>query len=128
MTRIEKDVWDTVQALNRAWTQGHVEELVDYFHADIVAVTPTDRERLEGRDACLTSWARFVESATIESWTEISPRVQVYGSAAVVTYYYDLRCRSRGTDLRLEGRDMMVLIREDGRWWVVADQFSAYPA
>jgi hypothetical protein len=25
------------------------------------------------------------------------------------------------------GRDMLVLVREDGRWWVVADQFSPYP-
>ena len=128
MTEIEREVWHTVQALNRAWTEGRVEELRDYFHKDMVAVTPTERERLVGRDECLASWRGFVASVTIESWNDHEPQVQVYGATAVVTYYYELRCRTGGEVLHLAGRDMMVLVREAARWWVVADQFSEYPA
>lgn len=49
MSQIEKEVWQTVQALNRAWTSNNVEALKDYFHKDMVAIPATDRERLEGK-------------------------------------------------------------------------------
>ncbi len=60
MTETELEVWQTVEALNRAWTTGRVDELERYFHPDIVAITPTVRERLEGREACIAGWAEFV--------------------------------------------------------------------
>jgi hypothetical protein len=33
-----------------------------------------------------------------------------------------------GRTIALSGRDMFFLIREQDRWWVVADQFSSTPA
>jgi len=53
--------------------------------------------------------------------------VRIFGEAAVVTYFYELRCRMGGAEQTLGGRDMLFLVREAGRWWAVADQFSAYP-
>jgi hypothetical protein len=32
-----------------------------------------------------------------------------------------------GQTVTMGGRDMFVMVKEDGKWWVVADQFSAYP-
>jgi hypothetical protein len=32
-----------------------------------------------------------------------------------------------GRTFKLEGRDMFSLVKEDGRWRVVSDQFSPYP-
>jgi len=32
-----------------------------------------------------------------------------------------------GQTVTMGGRDMMSLVNENGRWWVVADQFSPYP-
>jgi len=54
--------------------------------------------------------------------------VRLFGDAAVVTYLYELRCRLGGASLTLGGRDMFFLVREEGRWWAVADQFSSFPA
>ncbi len=129
-SKIKEEVWKTIQALNRVWAEYvDVEELEKYFHKDMVAITPFDRDRLEGREACIASWKRFVESTKIHYWKVHNPKVQVYGDGefAVVTYYYDMVYAREGHAIKSAGRDMFVLVNENGKWWVVADQFSPYP-
>ena len=129
-SKIKDEVWQTIQALNRAWTvKGNVDELKNYFHKDMVAITATDRGRLEGRESCIAAWKAFVEAAKIHYWKEIDPKIQLYidGKSAVVTYYFDISFDMGGQTMKMSGRDMFVLAKEDGKWWVVADQFSPYP-
>jgi ketosteroid isomerase-like protein len=122
------DIWQTVQALNRAWTTGKCAELKEYFHRDMVAVTPVDRLRREGQQACIDGWAGFVAATTkIHFWKEIDPKIQVYGDSAVVTYYFDMSYEMGGQTIISKGRDMFFMVRENDRWWAVANQFSMYP-
>lgn len=127
MNEVEAEVWRKVRALNRTWTAGDVDALHDHFHPDMIAITPTDRERLVGREACVAAWRRFAESAAVLSWRETDPLVRVYGDAAVVAYRYELTCKMDDREMEMAGRDMFFLVREDGRWLAVADQFSGYP-
>jgi hypothetical protein len=127
---IKREVWAAVQAMNRLWTvENRPDELVNYFHERMVAITPTDRLRLEGGSACVAGWKGFTEAATIHHWKELDPRIELFadGTSAVVTYYFDMSFDMGGQTVDMGGRDMLVLVREDGRWWVVADQFSPYP-
>lgn len=124
---LREEVWKTVQALNKAWTTGNVDELANYFHKNMVAITATDRERLEGRDSCIASWKAFVETTKIYYWKEIDPKIQIYDNTAVVSYYFDMSFDIGGQTIEMGGRDMFILVKEDGKWWVVADQFSPYP-
>jgi hypothetical protein len=127
---IKKEVWETVQAMNRLWTvENRAEDLVNYFHKEMVAVTPTDRLRREGRAACVAGWKEFSDAAKIHYWKEIDPKVELFGNGAfaVVTYYFDMSFDMGGQTITMGGRDMMSLVNENGRWWVVADQFSSYP-
>jgi len=127
---IKQEIWETVQNLNRLWTvEGNVEKLKNYFHKDMVAITPADRERLVGRDSCIASWKRFVDKAKILKFKEIEPDIQLFGEGkfGVVTYYYDITYEANGEIKNSQGRDMFVLVNEDGKWWAVADQFSPYP-
>ena len=128
--KIEEEVWRIVQALNRAWTvDGNADALADYFHENMVAITPTDRERVEGRNACVAGWKAFVEATKIHYWKEIDPKVQLYGDGkfAVATYYWDMSYDMAGQTINMGGRDMFALVNERGKWWVVADQFSPSP-
>lgn len=129
--RVAKDVWKTVQEMNRAWTvERRPERLVEFFHRDMVAVTATDRHRLVGQMACVAGWKGFVDRADVKRWTEIDPKVQVYagGLAAVVTYDFEIAFEMEGRLIELGGRDTYALVLEDGRWWVVLDHFSPFPA
>jgi len=127
---VKQEVWETVRALNRLWTvENRAEDLVNYFHRDMVAITPTDRLRREGRAACVAGWKEFSDAAGIHNWKEIDPKIDLFGNGtcAVVTYYFDMSFDMGGQTVTMGGRDMFFLVNEDGKWWVVADQFSPYP-
>jgi hypothetical protein len=48
--KAKNEIWKTLKDLNNVWTKGNPDDLKDYFHADMVAITPTDKKRREGRD------------------------------------------------------------------------------
>ena len=124
---VEQEIWSTIRTLNDAWTNGNPDDLADYFHPRMIAVTPVDRLRREGAEACVAGWKGFAEATRIHRWQEFDPLIQVYGDAAVVAYYYEIDFDMGGRRIDESGRDLFFLVREHGRWWVVADQFSAYP-
>lgn len=123
----EHEVWQTLRKMNDAWTKADGRDLVNFFHKNMVAITPTDRKRLEGREACVAGWVGFLKMARVLRWEEIDPEIQVYENSAVVTYYFDMACEMNGQTVELSGRDMFFFVKEDGKWWAVADQFSSYP-
>jgi uncharacterized protein (TIGR02246 family) len=130
VNQIEQEVWQTVQAMNKAWAEdGDAEKLNDYFHKDMVAITPTDRNRLEGREACVAGWKAFVQATKIHYWKVLDPKVELFGENkfAIVTYYFDMSFDMGGQTITIGGRDMFALVNENGKWWIVADQFSPYP-
>ncbi|MDR0499165.1 MAG: nuclear transport factor 2 family protein [Holophagales bacterium] len=120
-------IWSMIRAMNDAWTVGNPDELVDYFHTNMVAVTPVNRHRVEGGAACVEGWKSFAKSAKIHYWKELNPVIHIYGDAAVVAYDFDMSFDMGGSTIQQAGRDLFFVVRENGRWWAVADQFSAYP-
>ena len=121
------EVWETLRKLNDCWTKGNGKDLVNFFHKNMVAITPTDRNRLEGRDACVAAWVGFASMAKVLHWEEIDPKIEIHGNTAVVTYYFDMSFEMGGQTIKMGGRDMFVFVKEGGKWWAVADQFSPYP-
>ncbi|MFH1213398.1 MAG: nuclear transport factor 2 family protein, partial [Candidatus Neomarinimicrobiota bacterium] len=90
---IKSHVWQTVQAMNRSWTIDHnPQALRNYFHPNMIAITPGDSLRLSGQAACITGWSSFADQAQIISWKEIDPQIQIYGRNrfAIVTYYWEM--------------------------------------
>lgn len=124
---VQQEIWQTVRAMNDAWTLGNPDDLANYFHRDMVAITATDRLRREGGSTCIAGWKGFAEATVIQRWEEREPLIRVYGDAAVVTYYFDMAFEMNGQTIAMGGRDMFFFVKEDGRWWAVADQYSAYP-
>jgi len=124
---VKQQIWETVRALNDAWTKGNPNHLARFFHCDMIAIAATERNRLEGAVACVAAWKHFAETTRIQHWEEIDPVIRVYGDSAVVAYYYDIAFEMGGKSLKQGGRDMFFFIREGGKWWAVADQFSSYP-
>lgn len=124
------EVWGFVQALNRVWTAGgDPATLAEYFAPEMIAITPTDAFRREGREACVAGWAGFVATTKIRRWVETNPLVSMLcgGHAAVVAYDYELELELGGAGVVLRGRDLMTLEQRAGRWWLVADHFSPFP-
>jgi hypothetical protein len=94
----------------------------------MIAITATDSHRREGAAACIAGWKGFAEMATIHYWREVDPVIHLYGDSALVAYDFDMAFTINGQRIEMGGRDMFFFVRENGRWWAVADQFSAYPS
>lgn len=124
---VQREVWATIRALNDAWTKGNPDDLANYFHRNMVAITSTDRLRRESGVDCIAGWKAFADATTIYHWQEVDPVIHVYGDAAVVAYYFDISFDMNGQTIHSDGRDMFFMVKEEGRWWVVADQFSSFP-
>jgi hypothetical protein len=127
---IKQEIWQTITDMNRLWTEdGKPEELVNYFHKDMVAIAPTVRDRLFGREACVAGWKSFCDVAQTHSWETLNPVIQVYGNGefAVVSYDFAMDFTMGGQHVHMNGRDLYALVMENGRWWVVSDQFSPRP-
>ena len=124
---VEQKIWSTVRAFNDAWTKGKPNDLVLFFHPQMVAITPYDRLRREGAESCIAGWKGFADAALIHRWQEIDPLIRIYGDAAVVTYYYEIDFDMGGQHMKESGRTLLYLVHENSRWWIVADQFSSYP-
>jgi len=126
---IKSRIWQTVQAMNRAWTiDNNPAALKNYFHPNMVVFSPGDSLRISGQSACLAGWTSFAGQTHILSWKEFDPQVQVYGRNrfAIVTYYWEIEYESKGQTIHSTGRDMLSLVREHGRWWIAANPFSPY--
>lgn len=130
MNKKEKDVWDTILEMNRKWTvENKAEDLKNYFHKNMVAITPVDLNRVEGQENCVKGWVNFAKNSKITSWKERDPKVQIYNeSFAIVTYYFDMSFDVGSQTINMKGRDMFALVKEKGKWLVVADQFSQFPS
>lgn len=48
---VKQEIWLTLPALNDALTRGNPDDLAQYFHRDMLAITATDRRRREGAAA-----------------------------------------------------------------------------
>lgn len=125
---VKQEIWTTVRAMNDAWTKGNPDDLGDFFHQDMVAITATDRNRLNGGAACIAGWKGFSNAVHIHRWEEVDPVIHVYDNSAVVAYNFDMSFDMGGQTINMGGRDMFFFVKENGRWWAVADQFSPYPA
>ncbi len=129
-SQLQKEVWDTVLTINKTWAVDQdFDKLDKFFHENMIAISPNDRERLEGGKVCVTAWRTFAQSVEIKYWNEINPEVVLYhdDTLAIVSYYYDISYKQRGRSIDITGRDLFTLIKEDGRWQVISNQFSPFP-
>ena len=124
---VKNEVWQTVLKLNDCWSEGHPEDLPNYFHRDMIAITPASRERTGGGQACVASWTAFARAAKTNYFRESEPWIEVRGDMAAAAYHYEMEFEMEGKNVRLSGRDLMVLVREGGRWQLIADHFSPDP-
>ena len=125
---IENDILEFIKKMNECWTKGNPQELENYFHQNMIAITPTDKKRLDGKTACVNGWSAFAKNAKINLWKEYDHKIQIYGNTVVVTYYFDINFEMGNQKINMSGRDMITLVNENGKWWAVADQFSPFPA
>ena len=121
------EVWQVVLNLNYCRLEGNTKDLEDYLHINVLAIMPTTGERLHGREACIAAWTEFSRAVSIEYYTRSDKRIDIYHNTAVVTYYQEMVYIKDNQTIHASHRDMVVLIKENGKWYVVAFHSSPFP-
>ena len=120
-------VWETLKTVNRLWGRDNrPEALAEYFHAQMIAVCGGESIiRTDGR-ACLDGWAWFCREAKDIRFEERDPHIALFcdGAVAVAAYFFECAYTMGGKSVVMKGRDLFTLIKENGRWRIVADHFS----
>lgn len=114
-----KEVEGFIRKINEAWVEGRPGDLRDYFHEDMVIFGPGFGIRGEGREACVKSYENFVSQATVGEFVQTDLVMDIWGNTAVATYRFEVSYKINGRRHGDSGRDLFVLVREDGRWWAV---------
>ncbi len=120
-------VWETLKTINRLWSQDNrPEALVDYFHEQMIAVCGGESTIRSGGRACLEEWTWFSREAENIQFIEHEPHIELFcgGTVAVAAYYFDCTYTMKGKSVAMKGRDLFTLIKENGKWRVIADHFS----
>jgi len=106
-----------MRQINQAWLSGRVEDLQPLLHAEIVLVFPGFTARSQGRDELLSGFRDFCSNAKVLEFREQDHQIDVAGSAAVVTFRYEMVYERSGKRSRAAGRDLWIF-QSQGQAWI----------
>jgi ketosteroid isomerase-like protein len=115
----EDEIWRAIAEANRAWLGGHPENVGPLFHERAVMFGPAFATRIEGRTAITQGFVDYTRYAKTHLFEERDRAVDIFGDTAVVTYAFFVRYEAEGQVHDETGREILTLMREDGRWQVV---------
>jgi hypothetical protein len=118
-TKSQQEVWQTLREVNKAWSQGRLDELRKYFHKDMVIVAPGFQQRVNGRDDCIKTFEEFVGRVTNIAQEEAPLSIDVCGDTAIVVYEYEVRYNMDGESHSDTGQDMFIFTREGHEWMAI---------
>ena len=108
-----------MRRINRAWLDGHVEDLAPMVHPEIVVVIPGFTGRIQGREDFLAGFRDLCQNAKIHEFREQDHQVDLAGDMAVGTFRYEMVYERSGERYRCAGRDLWVFQKLGGEWVAV---------
>jgi ketosteroid isomerase-like protein len=126
----EQEVWQTVEAFNRAFSSNDPERYFAFIDEDITVLTPSNPYRIEGiaDDREEFEWGLRAGSGKVGYFQELQPLVRVYGSVAVVTYFSRGAYGGEQNGKVLFLKETDVLVKRQAGWKVVHIHVSACPS
>jgi ketosteroid isomerase-like protein len=121
----EREVLEVIEAFNRAFAANDPDTYFTFIDEDITVLTPANPYRVEGipDDREEFEWGIRTGKSRVGYFQEMQPRVQIYGDAAVVTYFSRGSYGPDETVAYLKETD--VLVRRGDGWRIVHIHVSA---
>ena len=123
---VKSAVLQTLFTINKIRMKGNVADLAQYFHKRMIGFVSDKKGPLNGRSAYIAVWQTFREKARVISCSEIEPMVQLFNATAIITCCFSISYVEADVQREIAGRDMMVFIREEERWWLISERFPLF--
>ncbi len=127
---LKNEIMQMLKSFDKLYArEGKDDEFNNFLHEEVFAITPDEAKRVNGRINCINTWKKRYAGKKIYSWNAHDHEIHLYGKGefAVMSYYFDMVYDVKGKKTNYKGRDMIVLVKENGKWLIVADQFSPSP-
>ncbi len=108
-----------VRQINDAWIKGRVLDLNGFFHEQMVIAAPDMVCRGEGREACVQSYAGFLQSVDDVDCRISDIHADIWGNSAVATSRYLISWTLEGTPHQETGHEILMFQRENDTWLVI---------
>jgi ketosteroid isomerase-like protein len=108
----------------RSFNAGKLEELLGHFHPRVVGFSSTKQERIAGLAAMRKTFDYYHQASSHMKYQISQPQVQVFGEAAIVTFYWTVALGTGRPRHIIRGRGSHVLAQEDGKWRILHEHFS----
>lgn len=130
MEKEKEEVLNTVLAHYKSWTVlEDLSEQSKYIQDDIIMITPGEKDPIIGKEAYLKGYEKWNNAAEVHFFKELNPIVKLSKnmSSAVVFYNIDMAFNYNGEEKTFQGRDLFFLTKEDGKWLIMANEYSRHP-
>jgi general stress protein 26/ketosteroid isomerase-like protein len=117
---IENEIVAVIQSINRTCVKGAgFDELADSLADDFTTYPPGFSRCAKGKQVNLQMYKDFCSQANIKKMDESDWHVDIFGDTAVVNYRYESQWEFNGTRFDENGREVVVLKNNQGRWQIV---------
>ncbi len=124
----EKEIIDLLHKFNQTILAQDVKTFSEYVADDVTWFASESPYRGEGKEAYVKGLSDFFAAGgKILSISDYQPKVQIYGDVAIVSYHYSGSFAIGGKTIQESGKETLVLVKKDGRWWIVHDAWTANP-
>jgi len=122
----EKNIKNTLQHINNAWTQGHLTELGKYFHDNMVIQGPGFHDAIKGKRNCVKHYEDFSTHTNIISFKDSEYVINCWGSTAVASYKFDIEFEADGNTREESGHELYTFVEEANVWKAVWSTIVPY--
>ena len=121
MTREKQEILGLERQQASDFNSRDLKALLAQFGSDFVGFSSTRYERIAGRTALKRTFEHYLDQSPQLNYSIRQPRVQVFGSAAVVSFYWTVEL---APGHKIEGRGSHVFAKHGKKWSVVHEHFS----
>jgi ketosteroid isomerase-like protein len=121
LTDAEQEVWNVIDAFNRAFAANDPERYFTFIDEEIVVIIPSSPYRIEGVRDDREEFEHSLRagSTRVGYFQELQPLVRVFGDTAVVTYYSRGAYGQEGNTKTAYLKETDILVKKNGKWKIV---------
>src|SRR5262245_37252775 len=121
LTTQAEAVWAAVEGFNQAFAENDPERYFTFMAEELTVLTLGNPYRVEGVRADRAEFEFSLEAgySRVEFFQALQPRIEVYGEAAVVSYFSRGRYGPPGQAKLAYYKETDVLVKRDGAWKIV---------
>lgn len=124
METITPQIIELEEAQVKAFNEGNINKIIEFFYPDIVGFSSTKHDRIAGLQALRETFEFYLKEAEKIDYQIFEPTVQVFGETAVITFYWQVKLTKGSHTQNIKGRGSHVYAKVDSQWKIVHEHFS----